>query len=1721
MAPQTYQPFSTMFIIISTRPEDAKDADAESPCSYKRTNLSPRCLSSSPPGQKMPRMRMLKVLALTNVPTFLHDVYHYLHQARRCQGCGCWKSLLLQTYQPFSTMFIIISTRPEDAKDEDAESPCSYKRTNLSPRCLSSSPPGQKMPRMRMLKVLALTNVPTFLHDVYHHLHQARRCQGCGCWKSLLLQTYQPFSTMFIIISTRPEDAKDADAESPCSYKRTNLSPPCLSSSPPGQKMPRMRNVKVLALTNVPTFLHDVYHHLHQARRCQGWGCWKSLLLQTYQPFSTMFIIISTRPEDAKDEDAESPCSYKRTNLSPRCLSSSPPGQKMPRMRMLKVLALTNVPTFLHDVYHHLHQARRCQGCGCWKSLLLQTYQPFSTMFIIISTRPEDAKDEDAESPCSYKRTNLSPRCLSSSPPGQKMPRMRMLKVLALTNVPTFLHDVYHHLHQARRCQGWGCWKSLLLQTYQLFSTMFIIISTRPEDAKDADAESPCSYKRTNLSPPCLSSSPPGQKMPRMRNVKVLALTNVPTFLHDVYHHLHQARRCQGWGCWKSLLLQTYQPFSTMFIIISTRPEDAKDADAESPCSYKRTNLSPRCLSSSPPGQKMPRMRMLKVLALTNVPTFLHDVYHHLHQARRCQGCGCWKSLLLQTYQPFSTMFIIISTRPEDAKDEDAESPCSYKRTNLSPRCLSSSPPGQKMPRMRMLKVLALTNVPTFLHDVYHHLHQARRCQGCGCWKSLLLQMYQPVSTMFIIISIRPEDAKDADAESPCSYKRTNLSPRCLSSSPPGQKMPRMRMLKVLALTNVPTFLHDVCHHLHQARRCQGCRCWKSLLLQTYQPFSTMFIIISTRPEDAKDADAESPCSYKRTNLSPRCLSSSPPGQKMPRMRMLKVLALTNVPTFLHDVYHYLHQARRCQGCGCWKSLLLQTYQPFSTMFIIISTRPEDAKDADAESPCSYKRTNLSPRCLSSSPPGQKMPRMRMLKVLALTNVPTFLHDVYHHLHQARRCQGCGCWKSLLLQTYQPFSTMFIIISTRPEDAKDADAESPCSYKHTNLSPRCLSSSPPGQKMPRMRMLKVLALTNVPTFLHDVYHHLHQARRCQGCGCWKSLLLQTYQPFSTMFIIISTRPEDAKDADAESPCSYKHTNLSPRCLSSSPPGQKMPRMRMLKVLALTNVPTFLHDVYHHLHQARRCQGWGCWKSLLLQTYQPFSTMFIIISTRPEDAKDADAESPCSYKRTNLSPRCLSSSPPGQKMPRMRMLKVLALTNVPTFLHFFLSSSPPGQKMPRMRMLKVLALTNVPTFLHFFLSSSPPGQKMPRMRMLKVLALTNVPTFLHDVYHHLHQARRCQGCGCWKSLLLQTYQPFSTMFIIISTRPEDAKDADAESPCSYKRTNLSPRCLSSSPPGQKMPRMRMLKVLALTNVPTFLHDVYHHLHQARRCQGCGCWKSLLLQTYQPFSTMFIIISTRPEDAKDADAESPCSYKRTNLSPRCLSSSPPGQKMPRMRMLKVLALTNVPTFLHDVYHHLHQARRCQGWGCWKSLLCHLLHGHILIIITLIIAAATVVTAGTRNAGRWEHFFIRRKAAFMGTLVICNRRAKQIKWINRIILTATMFISMYKKTNAFLPSSIFDLVGWFKCCFPSTETVGLLGTGAQDVHLNFDTAPEFRHIWKSAPAYVTPSLSQPVKFPGWKVHAHACDQIFSSPISNFNTVRSMKLRLHANAKKNPKIG
>ena len=49
-----------------------------------------------------------------------------------------------------------------------------------------------------------------------------------------------------------------------------------------------------------------------------------------------------------------------------------------------------------------------------------------------------------------------------------------------------------------------------------------------------------------------------------------------------------------------------------------------------------------------------------------------------------------------------------------------------------------------------------------------------------------------------------------------------------------------------------------------------------------------------------------------------------------------------------------------------------------------------------------------------------------------------------------------------------------------------------------------------------------------------------------------------------------------------------------------------------------------------------------------------------------------------------------------------------------------------------------------------------------------------------------------------------------------------------------------------------------------------------------------------------------------------------------------------------------------------------------------------------------------------------------------------------------------------------------GWLKCCFTSTETVGLLGTGAQDVHLDFHTAPE---LWVLLKKFFTGSVPRSI--------------------------------------------
>ena len=55
------------------------------------------------------------------------------------------------------------------------------------------------------------------------------------------------------------------------------------------------------------------------------------------------------------------------------------------------------------------------------------------------------------------------------------------------------------------------------------------------------------------------------------------------------------------------------------------------------------------------------------------------------------------------------------------------------------------------------------------------------------------------------------------------------------------------------------------------------------------------------------------------------------------------------------------------------------------------------------------------------------------------------------------------------------------------------------------------------------------------------------------------------------------------------------------------------------------------------------------------------------------------------------------------------------------------------------------------------------------------------------------------------------------------------------------------------------------------------------------------------------------------------------------------------------------------------------------------------------------------------------------------------KILAWLSVVRLETFFILSIVR---------VYTLV---ECCFTSTETVGLLGTGAQDGHLDFHTAPE----------------------------------------------------------------
>ena len=72
------------------------------------------------------------------------------------------------------------------------------------------------------------------------------------------------------------------------------------------------------------------------------------------------------------------------------------------------------------------------------------------------------------------------------------------------------------------------------------------------------------------------------------------------------------------------------------------------------------------------------------------------------------------------------------------------------------------------------------------------------------------------------------------------------------------------------------------------------------------------------------------------------------------------------------------------------------------------------------------------------------------------------------------------------------------------------------------------------------------------------------------------------------------------------------------------------------------------------------------------------------------------------------------------------------------------------------------------------------------------------------------------------------------------------------------------------------------------------------------------------------------------------------------------------------------------------------------------------------------------------------------------------------------------------------------FLECCFTSTETVGLLGTGAQDVHLNFHTAPELCINWLKVEPYELLQSSGQYRLPLWKVWKIIHQHVFSETVS-----------------------
>ena len=59
--------------------------------------------------------------------------------------------------------------------------------------------------------------------------------------------------------------------------------------------------------------------------------------------------------------------------------------------------------------------------------------------------------------------------------------------------------------------------------------------------------------------------------------------------------------------------------------------------------------------------------------------------------------------------------------------------------------------------------------------------------------------------------------------------------------------------------------------------------------------------------------------------------------------------------------------------------------------------------------------------------------------------------------------------------------------------------------------------------------------------------------------------------------------------------------------------------------------------------------------------------------------------------------------------------------------------------------------------------------------------------------------------------------------------------------------------------------------------------------------------------------------------------------------------------------------------------------------------------------------------------------------------------------VLIPSPEVISSGEVHCSLVESHCYVIVCLVQCCFASTETIGLLGTGAQDGHLVFHTAPE----------------------------------------------------------------